>query len=232
VSRTLSKNRCARCNARQVLCLCPNSPNLELKTRVTVLIHWREVKKTTNTGVLATAALKNSEMRTRGDARYPLRTDDLVTSEMQPLMLFPTDDAQELNAEFLAQFQKPIHLLVPDGTWSQARKVIIREDALKHILRVKLPPGPKTTYQLRHSPHEQNLSTFEAIFRSLSIIEGPHVREPLEQFFDLMQERTLWGKGRIPTDQCKVPIPEAAIRAFYEDGCAGTPRLSRSRAQG
>jgi DTW domain-containing protein YfiP len=39
------------------------------------------------------------------------------------LLFYPSEDAVELDKELVAQDQKPIQLIVPDGTWRQASKV-------------------------------------------------------------------------------------------------------------
>jgi DTW domain-containing protein len=213
---------------REVLCVCTLAPRIELKTRVTVLMHWREVKTTSNSGRIAALALPNSEIRVRGGRDCPLPTEGLLPAGFQPLLLFPTSDSVELTRELVAEARKPIHLIVPDGTWRQARKTSTRESVFDGIPRVRLPSGQTpSSYQLRQTPHLENLSTLEAIARALEITDGPEVRAKLEQLFEIMVERVLWSRGKLQLSECKFPIPEAAIRAFYEDGCRGNPRPAR-----
>ncbi len=225
--RSRSLTRCERCNGARHLCICDRAPALDLPTRVSILIHWREVPKTTNTAKLAALALRNCDLRVRGERGRPLRTDDLLSGERQPLLLFPSHGAEELGAGLLSRFDRPVHLIVPDGNWNQARKVALREHALRSVPRVKLPPGPPSRYALRHSPHPENLSTFEAIARAIGILHGAEAQALLDGFFELMIERALWSRGRLTAAECRVPIPEAAIRAFYEDGCRGSTRPRR-----
>ena len=214
---------------REVLCVCALIHPRLLATRVTVLMHWREVKRTTNTAKLATLALPNSEIRVRGDRRFPLKVSDLVKNDhYRSVILFPTLDAVELTKEFANQMDGPFHLIVPDGNWQQARKVATREHELDAIPRVKLPPDSLSAYQLRHSPHPERISTYEAIARAIGILHGLELRREMEALFDVMIERTLWSRGKIPLAGCRHTIPEAAIRAFYEDGVRGGRRDGRS----
>ena len=227
--RSATKVRCAKCALREVLCLCSIAPRLELKTRVTILMHWREVPTTTNTARLATLVLPNSEIRIRGDRSKPLKTDDLVMPGIKSLLLFPSDDSIELTPDFLRRHSEskgdgPFHLLVPDGSWRQARKVATREAALSSIPRVRLPSGERSSYRLRHSPFKENLSTFEGIARALGVIEGTAVQTQLEAIFDIMIERVLWGRGSIKTSECRNPVPQEAIDAFHIDGSASQER--------
>ena len=52
-TRRKSDNRCPECRLFQPLCICAQIPKLELKTRLVVLMHWREWRLTTNTASLA-----------------------------------------------------------------------------------------------------------------------------------------------------------------------------------
>jgi DTW domain-containing protein YfiP len=112
--------------------------------------------------------------------------------------------------------------IVPDGSWRQARKVSLREKALARVPRYKLPDGLPSTYRLRHTVHERNLSTFEAIARMLGIVEGYPVQAELEKLFLKMVERTLWSRGNLTPEQCSTEIPAAAILASYIAGAAGS----------
>src|SRR5262245_31383046 len=62
-------------------------------------------------------------MRLRGQTRETLDLRDLLTAQYRTLLFYPSDDAVELDKELVAQDQKPIQLIVPDGTWRQASKV-------------------------------------------------------------------------------------------------------------
>ncbi|MBI2209610.1 MAG: DTW domain-containing protein, partial [Deltaproteobacteria bacterium] len=49
------------------LCICGSIPRLDLSTRVCLIVHVNELKRSSNTGRLALRALVNSEMRVRGE---------------------------------------------------------------------------------------------------------------------------------------------------------------------
>lgn len=212
---------------REVLCLCSLAPELSLETRITVLMHWREAATTSNSARLAAVALKNCEIHVRPNGEESRSASALLRPDATPLLLFPSADSIELGPELLSKIARPIQLIVPDGTWRQARKVTTRIKEFAGIPKIRLPAGGRSVYQLRQSPHEQNLSTFEAIARALGIIEGPAVQEKLEALFEIMVERSLWSRGKLQIRDCKHPIPQAAFDAFHKDGCAGTPLLKR-----
>lgn len=77
-------------------------------------------------------------MRVRGHTRETLDLRDLLTPQYRTLLFYPSDDAVELDKELVAQDQKPIQLIVPDGTWRQASKVHFRHHELKDVKRVMI----------------------------------------------------------------------------------------------
>jgi DTW domain-containing protein YfiP len=94
---------------------------------------------------------------------------------------------------------------------------------------VKLPAGAPSEFRLRHEHRENGMSTFEAIARSLGIIEGANVQQELEAIFKIRVERTLWSRGKLAPEHCTGGVPEAAFLAHYIAGCAGgtKPRSPR-----
>ena len=63
---------CERCGLHRSLCICGEIPLLSLATQVVLVIHAKELKRTTNTGRLAIHALLNSKMCVRGEGQVPL----------------------------------------------------------------------------------------------------------------------------------------------------------------
>jgi DTW domain-containing protein YfiP len=214
--RTRSIDRCARCRIFLPLCLCGDIAPLILDTRVVLYMHRRERWRATNTGWLACLALPNSEIRLRG-AREQEPRPPLTNA----LLLFPSQDAVELTPEWLARQPRPVTLVLPDGSWNQAKKAPSRESGLAGIPNVKLPAGAPSCYRLRRSPRAQNLSTLEAIARALGVIEGREVQVALEGLFLKMVERRLWSMGRLRPEECVTVIPEEAILASRRAGAAG-----------
>jgi DTW domain-containing protein YfiP len=216
------ENRCEGCLLRRVLCVCDVIPKMSLSTRLIVLMHYRETHLSTNTAKLARVALEDSEIRIRGEKERPMSNEGLLTPDRQSLYLFPSKDALTLTPELVASFGKPITLIVPDGSWRQAKRVGRREPALASVPHVKLPQGALSTYRLRREPNAESVCTFEAISRAFGVIEGAKVQERLEHLFDVMVERLLWSRGVLPKEECRYPIPQAAIDDFYIAGCRGS----------
>lgn len=166
-------------------------PKIDNKTYVTIIMHFREIKTTSNTGRLANLALKNSEIRLRGSPQNMLNTEGILKPDRQNMVLQLCDEAYELNTDFIQKFPGPYNLIVPDGNWRQASKMHKREAILKCLPKVRLPLSTPSNYRLRKEHKLGGLATHEAIGRALGIIDGPHVQTEMERIFTLMVERTI-----------------------------------------
>jgi DTW domain-containing protein YfiP len=177
------------------LCLCDVVPRIELKTKICLIIHHRELSRNSNTGLLALRALVNSTVRIRGEGRAALDLTDLLTLEYRTFLFFPCADARELDSALVAQEAKPIQLIVPDGTWRQAKKIHSRHPELKHLPRVKIGAPGNSVFQLRAQTRPERMATLQAIAQGLGVIEGDSVRTQLMKLYHTKIERTLMGRG-------------------------------------
>jgi DTW domain-containing protein YfiP len=190
-----TKEPCPRCGLNPQLCICQSIPTLPLRTRVVLVIHAKELKRTTNTGALALEALPNSVMRVRGEGTDPLDLTDLLTADYQSLVFYPSADAVELSSDFIKKFEKPIQLFVPDGNWRQASKVHTRQKELSGLPRVMIQTPNLAQHHLRAESTSYGMSTLEAIAKALGVIEGPEVKASLTQLYQAKLQNTLKGRG-------------------------------------
>ncbi|MGH7927793.1 MAG: tRNA-uridine aminocarboxypropyltransferase [Candidatus Binatia bacterium] len=186
---------CPICAASRVLCLCDAVPRLDLKTKISLVIHHRELSRNSNTGLLALRALVNSEKRIRGEGREALDLTDLLCPQYRTFLFFPSADAVELDTALVEQERSPIQLIVPDGTWRQARKILTRLRELKELTRVKISTPNDSVFQLRAQSKPERMATLQAIAHGLGVIEGDPVRARLMKLYHTKIERTLAGRG-------------------------------------
>jgi DTW domain-containing protein YfiP len=190
-------------------------PRIETRTRVLLVIHRFEDRKSTNTGRLATHCLTNSEVVVRGDANAPGDAVDFPPGS-EPVLLFPHEDAVPLR-DFAAS-KRPVALVVPDGNWRQASKVRKRVPGLDALPCAMLEPGASSLYRLREETHPRGLATMEAIARALGVLEGEAVQRELERLFLVMVERTLWSRGELGRAEVTTGLPDGAVRHDPESG--------------
>jgi DTW domain-containing protein len=190
-------SRCARCWMESRLCICSLVQPIRTNTRVVIVMHWKESGRSSNTGRLANLVLENSEVRFRGvPAQEPFDSEGLVQPDGRTLVLFPGDGAATLTPEHGQPGQGPLTLVVPDGTWRQARRARRHEPALAGLDKVQLPGGSLTKYRLRKAPDNGFLSTYESIACALGILEGARVESLMMPPFEAMVRRTLRTRGK------------------------------------
>jgi len=175
--------------------MCAEVPRLDLRTKVALVIHHRELSRSSNTGLLALQSLVNSELRIRGDSREALDLSDLLSPRYRTLLFYPSADALELDRELVCRDPRPIQLIVPDGTWRQARKIHSRHPELKDVPRVKISTPNRGTFQLRAQSRPERMATLQAIACALRIIEGDLVAARLMKLYHARVDRTLRARG-------------------------------------
>jgi DTW domain-containing protein YfiP len=196
------------------LCICGLLPRLTTRTRLLLVLHQLEVRKTTNTGRIAALCLPGTRVLVRGrDDQQAGQGQDagpaLWSADSQPVLLFPHESAQPIGA--WRESEKPVTLIVPDGTWSQAIRARKRIKGLDQVPCARLPelPAPEVRpHRLRHDARPGRLSTLAAIAIALGELEGPAVRGALELVLSVMVDRTLWTNGRIKAADVTGGIPE------------------------
>lgn len=187
---------CPICRLHRQRCICDSIPKLDLKTRVSLIIHAKELKRTTNTGRLALHALVNSQMHIRGNTTERLDLSSLLVPDYETYVLFPSEDALELET---IRPQKPVQLIVTDGNWRQASKLNTRHPEIAHVPRVKISAENMARYHLRKEHFPEGLATLEAIALALRVIEGDAVGESLMALYHKKLTATLQGRGVIPS---------------------------------
>ncbi|MBT8768954.1 tRNA-uridine aminocarboxypropyltransferase [Metapseudomonas boanensis] len=183
--------QCPRCLRPETHCLCPLIPCLSSRTRVLVLQHPSEVGHALNTARLATMGLENAELRV-GEVFEDLQ-GVLSDPNYRACLLFPGEDASPL-AEVSSDL-RPMLLIVPDGTWRKARKLLHLNPALADLPRVTLPSNLQSRYRLRKAPMAGALSTIEAIATALDILEAPARFDALLRPFEALIEGQIVAMG-------------------------------------
>ena len=187
----MSRPQCPRCLRPITHCLCALIPSLDSRTRILLLQHPSEVNHALNTARLAALGLNNAQLLV-GEV-----FDDLATllnpPGYQARLLFPADDAQSLQT--YTPSDQPLLLVVPDGTWRKARKLLYLNPLLAALPRVTLAGESVSRYRLRKAPGPGALSTVEAIVQALQVLEAPASFDALLKPFDALIEAQIAAMG-------------------------------------
>ncbi|KRW59998.1 tRNA-uridine aminocarboxypropyltransferase [Pseudomonas sp. TTU2014-080ASC] len=184
---------CPRCTRPVDHCLCPLIPSLPSRSRVLILQHHSEAKHALNTARLAALGLQNSDLLV-GEVFEDL-PQRLQQSGYAPYLLFPGDQTQPIAEVASRQALQPVLLVVPDGTWRKARKLLHLNPLLATLPRMALPAGLESRYRLRKAPMAGAVSTIEAIVESLNTLEAPVRFDALLKPFEALIEGQIAAMG-------------------------------------
>lgn len=188
---------CTACRRPQSVCYCRHITRVETRTRVVVLQHPRERDMPIGTARMATLCLPNAELH------EGVRWDDAALERVlsdparTPVLLYPGKGAIDV-------LQEPppglVTLVVVDGTWSQAKKIVRENPRLQALPRYAFTPGAPSEYRIRREPEETYVSTIEALVHVLGALEPEPGRllallDPFRAMIDaqIACERTLRG---------------------------------------
>jgi hypothetical protein len=109
--------------------------------------------------------------------------------EREAVLLYPGEDARDIVADPPA---KPVTLVVVDGTWAQAKKLVKTNRRLATMPRVSFVPPSPSEYRIRREPKETYLSTLESLVLVLGALEGDtRTFEPLLAPFRAMIDKQI-----------------------------------------
>jgi DTW domain-containing protein YfiP len=150
--------------------LCPHIARVRTRTRVVILQHPRESTVPVNTARLAELSLSNAERHVAVEfAGIPAVQRALSDASAPPILLYPGPGARDLASD---PPSGPVTLVVIDGTWWQAAKVVKKNPELLRLPCYGLNPELPSRYRIRREPAEHCVSTIEAIVQALCILEG------------------------------------------------------------
>ena len=184
--------RCPTCFFRLEVCLCDRIPRVRARTQVMILRHIKEAFRSTNTARLAALALEGAQVHAYGAPGQPF--DEALVRQEGTWLLFPGPGGADVPPG-----ARPSRLVVLDGSWGQARRMLQRVAALRALPRLSIPPPWPERVRMRRPPSPEGLSTLEAVALALGSLEGEAVRRPLLELYELAVQRVLLTRGRLAT---------------------------------
>ena len=158
---------CARCRRPKRVCYCAALQPVDNDTPVVILRHPRERKIAVGTAHMAQLSLTRAEVWTALDFTNDGRLQRLCETS-RPHILYPGPDAKDVHDITPGEVGS---LIVIDGTWPQAKKLLKLNPGLRDLPQVRFNPARASEYQVRRQPADHCVSTIEALFYILSAIE-------------------------------------------------------------
>lgn len=199
------RDLCITCLQPRSTCYCHVVRSFDPGMKFVILIHRLEVRRRIATGRMSHLCLHNSELIMGYDySNNEVLNSILQNPEFYPVILYPGKlsanlsqmDEQQRAVIFPAE-KKPV-ILVIDGTWSTAKKMLRRSRNLHHLPRICFTPTRPSSFRVRRQPKPECFSTVEAIHQVIEML-GPsqgldlsqRPQDRLLQVFDHMVEQQL-----------------------------------------
>jgi DTW domain-containing protein YfiP len=161
---------CPRCSRPVRVCYCEHLTSIDTKTHVVLLQHPREEDMAIGTARMASLCLPNSELHVGVDFQTsPALRRALSDPERPAALLYPSDGAVDVLTD---PPRGPITLVVVDGTWWQARKLVRVNPEIAKLPRYAFRAPTPSEYRIRKEPDEAYVSTIEALVHVLGVLEG------------------------------------------------------------
>jgi DTW domain-containing protein YfiP len=163
--------------------------------RTCILQHPREARTAIGTARMAHLSLPNSELHVGVSFEDDPRVRELA-NDGGTALLFPGEGAID---PATLRGSPPRTVIVVDGTWSQARKVIRLNPFLSSLPRLAFTPERPSDYRIRAEPSEECVSTIEAVVHLLGALEGaPERFQPILAAFREMVDLQLAEQAKRP----------------------------------
>lgn len=195
IRKRKTKDPCQNCFLHKSLCICHHFESFNLKTKLSLIIHSKEIKRTTNTGLIATKCLTNHSIFVRGLINQKLDFTEILDPNYHSVLLYPSDGSIELTQNYISSIKKPINLIVSDGNWRQGSKLHYRYQELSDIPRVLINQKSLLDHNLRLETKDMGLSTLEAIGFAFGVLENEQIKNKLLEIYKLKVSQTLKARG-------------------------------------
>jgi DTW domain-containing protein YfiP len=136
------------------------------------------------------------------------------------ILLAPGPSAIDLDAQ---PPEGPVTLVVVDGTWAQARKLLRMNPSLAALPRYAFRPASPSNYRIRREPAPHCVSTIEATVVALSRLERARGGEPDEM------KRALAAFDAMVEQQVRIAAEKAESRHFHAAVARAKKRGPRAR---
>lgn len=186
------RSRCTHCLRPLTHCLCTHITTVPNRTRVLILQHPDEQKHPLNTGRLAVLGLRHAELLI---GEWFPQLNEIIGTAQSASVLFPTQDPTLLQPLAVSLTGSPSLLIVPDGTWRKARKIMHANPVLGALPHLSLPVGAPSRYRIRQTREPAAVSTIEAIVRTLTVLEPENDFQPVLKPFEALIDQQIQAMG-------------------------------------
>jgi tRNA-uridine aminocarboxypropyltransferase len=206
---------CLRCNRPESVCWCAHVPAIATRTRVVILQHPRERYVAIGTGRMTAMCLTSASLHLGVEFENDAAVRAALADPTQPAaLLWPGEGAIDIAA---SPPTGPITLVVIDGTWSTAKKLVRLNPFLASLPRYAFAPAAPSAYRIRREPRDDYVSTIEAVAHVLTVLEGDNFQPMLAPFTAMVDGQLEYQSrlrgARVRHRRNKIHLPRTRLAA-------------------
>lgn len=184
--------RCPTCWLQTAWCLCDRIIEVSTSVEVVIVRHPVESWRTSGTGRIAGLALEKCRIL---ELSEDVQATDAELAELRDAWLLYPGAGPEPE-QFPSGSSRPSRLVVLDGTWRQARRMLRRLPSLWQLPRLSLPDKADPPARLRAARLAHQRSTLESIADAMAVLDGEATALELHRILSVFVERSLAVRGR------------------------------------
>ena len=158
-------------------------------------MHPLEAKHPVGTGRMTHRCLANSDLWVGADfAECPKVNALLSDPSVYPVLLFPSPSSVDLSSlepaarvDVFPKDREPV-LIVLDGTWRLAKKMLFHSPNLQKLPQVCFKPSRLSQFKVRKQPNDLCFSTIEAVHEFLSLLSPSDRPQPHDHLLEVFHE--------------------------------------------
>lgn len=169
MSQSTKRLHCAHCHYPLGQCVCHLIQKVTGDVVVWVIQDKHEAKHAKNSARLFALCYANTRIVNFSDAEQMSFFFSMVNLD-NTLLLYPSEQAVALEALQQPGASAIKHLVLLDGTWPKAKKMLLVDERLTQFRVGKFAHAPSSHYEIRKSPNSEALSTLEAAVYALECL--------------------------------------------------------------
>ncbi|EGU31899.1 DTW domain-containing protein [Vibrio scophthalmi] len=177
---------CSQCGKSLKACICQWIHSLASNVELIILQHPSEAKRPMGTARILTLSLPSSHYFEGENFSDHDELNQLLNEpDVRHFVLYPGEGSIEAQPEMVSGEGK-VRVILLDGTWKKAFKMWQLSSNLHSLPLLRLPIELKGNYRIRKAPSDNALSTVEAGYYILSIMQPENDFSPLIDAFERM----------------------------------------------
>jgi len=162
--------------------MCKYIDTFDTNTKFVILMHPKEYRKTKNgSGHFTNLSLNNCEIHIGIDFTNNDKINNIINNKNNSCyVLYPSNDAINLNKHSIKQDNKTNVLFLVDSTWGCAKSILNRSKNIKSLQKMSFTHTKKSNFTIKKQPKNYCLSTMETTLCVLELL-NKHKIENIQQ---------------------------------------------------